>query len=111
MLHLLEDCYNCFLLSLVKKHLNELIIYYIYNLIISIEKRFKKLINVITQAHLSLLNSFLLLSRFSVSLGSLSNYFFRGFAYKSLLNRFSVLINYIVWSSNHFFKSSCFLSF
>ena len=25
-----------------------------------------------------------------------------------LLNRFSVLINYIVWSSNHFSTSSCF---
>ena len=42
------------------------------------------------------------LSRFFVSLKSLNNYFFKGFAYKSFLNRFSVLINYIMWSSNHF---------
>ena len=45
--------------------------------------------------YLSLLNSFLFLSRFSVSLKSLNNYFFRWFAYKSLLSRFSVLISYI----------------
>ena len=65
----------------------------------------------ITQPYLSLLNSYLFLSRFSVSLKDLNNYFFRGFAYKSLLNSFSVLINYIMWSSNHFSTSSCFLSF
>ena len=50
------------------------------------------------------------LSRFSVSLKSLNNYFFRKFSYKSLLNRFSVLINYIMWSSNHFSTSSCVFS-
>ena len=58
---------------------------------------------IITQSCLSLLNSFLLISRFSVSLKSLNNYFFRRFAYKSILNRF--------WSSNHFSTSSCFLRF
>ena len=47
------------------------------------------------QSYLWLLNSFLFLSRFSVSLKSLRNYFFRRFAYKFLLNRFSVLINCI----------------
>ena len=57
------------------------------------------------------MNSFSFLSRFSISLKSFNNYFCRRFAYKSDLNRFSVLINYIVWSSNHFFTSSCFLSF
>ena len=31
---------------------------------------------------------------------SLSNYFFRWLAYKSLLSRFSVLISYTMWSSN-----------
>ena len=51
------------------------------------------------------------LSRFFVSLKSLNNYFFKGFAYKSFLNRFSVLINYIMWFSNHFSTSSCFLRF
>ena len=66
---------------------------------------------IITHSYLSLLNSFLFLSRFSVSLKSLNNYFFKRFAYKSILNRFSVLINYIMWSSNHFSTSSCFLRF
>ena len=61
--------------------------------------------------YLSLLNSFLFLSRFSVSLKSLDNYFFRWFAYKSLLSRFSVLISYNMWSSNHFSISSCFPCF
>ena len=44
------------------------------------------------------LNSFLLLVLriFSVFLKSLSDYFFSWLAYKSLLNRFSVLINYTV---------------
>ena len=59
----------------------------------------------------SLLNSFLFLSRFSVSLKSLGNYFFRWFAYKSLLSRSSVLISYNMWSSNHFSISSCFACF
>ena len=48
MLDLLKDCCNCFLLSLVKKHLNKHIIYCIYNLIISYWKKFKKLIKFIT---------------------------------------------------------------
>ena len=51
------------------------------------------------------------LSRFSVSLKSLDNYFFRWFAYKSLLSRFSVLINYNMSSSNHFSTSSYFPRF
>ena len=55
-------------------------------------KNFQKLIKFITQSYLSLLNSFLLLSRFSVALKSLDNNFFRWCAYKSLLSRFSVLI-------------------
>ena len=61
--------------------------------------------------YLSLLNSLLFLGRFSVSLKSLDNYFFRWFAYKSLFSRFSVLINYNIWSSNHFSISSCFPCF
>ena len=65
----------------------------------------------ITQSYLSLLSPFLFLSRVSASLKSLNNYFFRRFDYKSLLNRFSVLINYIMWSSNHFSTSSCFPRF
>ena len=111
MLDLLKDCCNCFLLSLVKKHLNKHIIYCIYNLIISYWKKFKKLIKFITILFIAFEFIFLFLGRFSFSLKSLSNYFFRRFAYKSLLNRFSVLINYIMWSSNHFSISSCFLPF
>ena len=53
------------------------------------------------------MNSFLFLRRFSVSLKIPNNYFFGRFAYKPLLNRFSVLMNYIMWFSNHFSTSSC----
>ena len=55
---------------------------------------------------LSLLNSFLLLSRFSVFLKSLSNYFCRWLACKSFLSRFLVLINYTKWSSFLFVYSA-----
>ena len=46
MLDLLKDCYDCFLLSLVEKHLNEYIIY--YNVSFLIEKSFRNLILFIT---------------------------------------------------------------
>ena len=53
-----------------------------------------------------------ILSRFSVSLKSLNDYFIRRFpSYKSVLNRFSVLINCIMWSFNRFSTSSCFPRF
>ena len=42
---------------------------------------------------------------------TVDNYFFRCFAYKSLLSRFSVLINYNMWSSDHFSTSSRFPRF
>ena len=71
---------------------------------------FHKLIKFIAQSYLSLLNSFLFSSRFSVSLKSLDNNFFRWFAYQSLLTRFSVLISYM-WSSNHFSIPSRFPCF
>ena len=115
MIDSLKDCWIGFVLSFVKKHLNEHIMY--YNLSILIEKRFRNLSSfcgynsLITQSCLSLLNSYLFLNRFSVSLKSLSNYFFGRFAYKSLLNRFSVLINYIMWSFNHLSTSTCFPRF
>ena len=109
MLNLLKDCCNCFLLSLVKKHLNEHIIYCNFSFLIG--KSFRDFIKFITQLYSLLLNSFLFLSRFSVSLKSLNNYFFRRFAYKSLLNRFSGLRNYIMWSSSHFSTSICSLRF
>ena len=91
MLDLLNDCYNCFLLSLIKKHLNEPIIY--YNFLFLIEKKLLKLVRLITQFYLPLLNLFLFLSLFSVFL---NNCFFRWLAYKSLHSRFLVLINYIM---------------
>ena len=56
------------------------------------------------------MNSFLFLYRFSASQKSLDNYFFRKFTDKSLLNRFSLLINYIMWSYQ-FSTSSCFPRF
>ena len=67
--------------------------------------KFLKLIKFITQSYLSLLSSFLLLilSTFSVFLKSLSDYFFSWLGYKSLLNRFSVLINYTVLCGLPFF--------
>ena len=61
--------------------------------------------------YLSLLDSFLFLRRFSAFLKSLDNYFLRWFAYKSLLSRFSVLISYNMWSSNHFSIPSRFPCF
>ena len=79
---------------------------------ISYWKIFRNLSSLLRNlTYLSLLNSFLFLSRFSVSLKSLDNYFFRWFAYKSLLSRFSVLISYNMWSSNHFSISSGFPCF
>ena len=109
MLDLLKDCCNCSLLSLVKKHLNEPI--NVLQFFISYWKKFQKLIKFITRSYLSLLNSFLFLSIFYVSLKSPNNCFFRRFAYKSLLYWFSVLINHIMCSSNHFSTSSCFSRF
>ena len=74
-------------------------------------KTFRNLSSLLRSlTYLSLLNSFLFLSRFSVSLKSLDN-LKRWFAYKSLLSRFSVLISYNMWSSNHFSISSCFPCF
>ena len=79
---------------------------------ISYWKIFRNLSSLLCNlTYLSLPNSFLFLSRFSVSLKSLDNYFFRWFAYKSLFSRFSVLISYNMWSSNHFAISNCFPSF
>ena len=58
---------------------------------ISYWKTFRNLSNLLRNlTYLSLLNSFLLLSRFSASLKSLDNCFFRWFAYKSLLSRFII---------------------
>ena len=75
-------------------------------------KIFRNLPNLLRSlTYLSLLNSFLFLSRFSVSLKSLDNYFFRWFAYKSLLSRFSVLISCNMCSSNNFSISSRFQCF
>ena len=57
---------------------------------------FLKLIKLLQNlTYLLLLNLFLLLSTFSAFLKSLSNYYFRWLANKSLLSRFSVLINVV----------------
>ena len=75
-------------------------------------KNFRNLSSLLRSlTYLSLLNSFLFSSRFSVSLKSLDNNFFRWFAYKSLLSRFSVLTSYNMWSSNHFSISNRFPCF
>ena len=78
MLDLFKNCCNCFLLSLVKKHLNKHIIY--YNFLFLVKNSFTNLSSLINHlTYLSLFNSFLFLSRFSVSLNSVNNSFFRRF--------------------------------
>ena len=104
MLDLLKDCCNCFLLSLVKKHLNEHIIY--YNFLFLNEKSFRNLLSLLHDL-IYRFELIFILRRFSVYLKSLNNFFSRRFPYKSLLNRFSLLINCIMWSFNHFSTSSC----
>ena len=73
---------------------------------------FLELIKFITQSYLFLLNLFLFLSTFSVFL---NDYFSRWLAIfadgKSILSRFSVLINYIMCSYSFFSVSSCFPRF
>ena len=97
MLDLLKDSFNCFLLSLIEKHLNQPLIY--YNLSFLIEKSFWNLSSLLH--HLTnVLNFFLFISTFSVFL---NEHFFRWLVYKSLLSTFSLLTNYIMWSYNIFF--------
>ena len=96
-LDLLKDSFNCFLLFLIEKHLNQPIIY--YNLSFLIEKGFWNLSSLLH--HLTnVLNFFLFISTFSVFL---NENFFRWLAYKSLLSTLSLLTNYIMWSYNIFF--------
>ena len=99
MLDLLKDCYNCFSLS-IEKHLN------LPQFFISYWEKFLELIKFITIVLIYCL--WIFLSTFSVFL---NDYFFKWLAYKSLLSRFSVLINYIMWSYNLFSLSSCFRRF
>ena len=99
MLDLLKDCYNCFSLF-IEKHLN------LPQFFISYWEKFLELIKFITIVLIYCL--WIFLSTFSVFL---NDYFFKWLAYKSLLSRFSVLINYIVWSYNLFSISSCFWRF
>ena len=56
MLNLLKDCYNCFLFSLIEKHLNEPIIYYNFSFLI--EKRFSNFSSLLWLAYKSLLSRF-----------------------------------------------------
>ena len=106
MLDLVKDCYNGFLLSLVKKHPNEHIIYCNFSFLI--ENSFWNLSSLLHKlAYLLLLNSFLFLNTFFVFLKSLNHYLFRWLAYRSPLSRFPVLINHTMWTSNLFSSSSC----
>ena len=82
--------------------------YHLLQFFISYWEKFLKLTKFIKQFFLSLLNLFLSLSTFSVFL---NDYFFRWLALRSCLSRFSVLINYIMWSYNLFSISSCFPRF
>ena len=72
---LLKDRCNCFLFSLVKKHLSEHIMYYNFSFLM--EKSFRNLSSLLHN-FISLLSSFLSLSRFCVSLKSLDNSFLEG---------------------------------
>ena len=102
MLDLLKNYCNWFLKS--SKLAQNLLQFFI-----SFWKSFRNLSSLLHNLiYLSLLNSFLFLNSFSVSLKSLDNYFFRWFAYKSLLSLFSVLKSYNMCSSNHFSISSRF---
>ena len=83
MLDLIKDCYNCFSLS-IEKHLN------LPQFFISYWEKFLELIKFITIVLIYCL--WIFLSTFSVFL---NDYFFKWLAYKSLLSRFSVLINYM----------------
>ena len=56
MLNLLKDCYNCFLFSVIEKHLNEPIIYYNFSFLI--EKRFSNFSSLLWLAYKSLLSRF-----------------------------------------------------
>ena len=69
-------------------------------------KNFQKLTKFITQSYLFIISEFIFILKCLPN-----NYFFRWFAYKSLLSRFSVLISYNMWSSNHFSISSRFPCF
>ena len=103
MLDSLKDCYNCFLTSLVKKHLNEHII--CYNFSVFIQKRFYLSTLLHNLTYLMLLNSFLFLTTFSLK--SLNDYFFR----MACLHVSLVLINCTMWYSYLFSTSSSFPNF
>ena len=79
--------------------------YHLLQFFISYWEKFLKLIKFITQSYLLLLNLLLFLSTFSVIL---NDYFFRWLVYKSMISRFLVLINYIMWSYNLFSASNVF---
>ena len=81
--------------------------YHLLQFFISYWEKFSKLTMFITQSYLLLLNLLLFLNTFSVVV---NDYFFRWLAYKSLLSRFSVFINCIMWSYNLFFLCPGFTS-
>ena len=105
MLDLLKDCYNCFLLSLIEKDLNEPIIYYNFSFLI--EKSFWNLSSLLHNLTHRL--NFFFIHKHVFCLPQWL--FFRWLADESLLSRFSALINYIMWSYNLFPVSSSFPRF
>ena len=86
---------NCFLLSLIEKHLNGPIY---YNFSFLIEKNYYTIV-------LIAFDFVLFLSTFSVIL---NDYFFWWLVYKSLVSRFLVLISCTMWSYNLFSVSNIF---
>ena len=95
MLDSLKDCYSYFLPSLIKKHLNEHITYNNFSFLT--DQSFWNLSSLLHNlTYLSLLNSFLFLSTFSVFLENLNNYFPNGL----LTSLFSVnKLYYVVFLS------------
>ena len=104
MLDSLKNCYDCFFL--VKKHLNEHIIYYNFSFLI--EKSFWNLSSLLRNlTYLLLLNSFLFLGTFSLFIKKPQQLFFQ----TACLQVSSVLINCTMWSFYLFSASSCFPPF
>ena len=101
----------CFVLSLVKKPLNEHIIY--LQFFIFYWENLLKPIKLITQSCLFVASEFffILTHIFRLRKNASVTIFFRWLAYKSFHSRFSVLINYTIWSLNIFSSSSCFPRF
>ena len=80
---------------------------------ISFRERFLKLIKFITQSYVFIAFEFIFILKQTFCLPKIPQklFFFSWLAYMSLHKKFSVLVNYTMWSSNHFSASSCFQRF